>query len=199
MTNTWLIASNNPYKTADLQAALDFYGLQAVPYTDVIAKTNFPSEGTASYAENARQKALYLWRLAKTANVIADDSGLDLVGLPQNSLGVTTKRTLHQQTKLSDNQAVLALADQQADRRATMTSTLVAITTSGREVTASGTITGFISPEERGNQSTGFDRIFQLTADGPTLAELPANTRIPLTHRGQAAKQLVNALNQEDD
>ncbi|WP_055679909.1 non-canonical purine NTP pyrophosphatase [Secundilactobacillus kimchicus] len=198
MTN-WLIASNNLYKTADLQLALAYYGLSAASYQTLMAPVAFPEEGVTSYQDNATAKVKYLAALVPDTGVIADDSGLTLAALGQSALGVTTKRTLHAQSNLSDNQAILAALAGQSDRRATMWCTLVAVTPHGRLTTATGTVSGYIAPAPVGDQSTGFDRIFTLALGGPTLAELSDKTRIPLTHRGRAAKQLVASLTQEGD
>ncbi|GAW99954.1 non-canonical purine NTP pyrophosphatase [Secundilactobacillus mixtipabuli] len=188
----WLIASNNQYKTQDLINCLAFYGLKAIPYTDKMPKLTFPAEQTDSYAMNALHKAQFL--ADKTGKgVIADDSGIEVPALGEH-LGVTTKRELHQDVEHSDNQTILNAMKSQIDRRATMISTLVAIAPGKAPVTVVGRVSGMIATQTRGSYSTGFDKLFILPNQQHTLAELPDNSRLPLTHRGQAAKQLVAEL-----
>lgn len=188
----WLIASNNKYKTRDLIKCLAFYGIKAVPYTDQLPKLAFPAEQTVSYAGNALHKAQFL--AGRTdQGVIADDSGIEIPALGGH-LGVTTKRELHQDVAHSDNQTILNDLKGQTDRRATMISTLVAIMPGQAPVTAVGRVSGTIAARTRGSYSTGFDKLFILPNQRQTLAELPDQIRIPLTHRGQAAKQLAAEL-----
>lgn len=188
----WLIASNNKYKTEDLIKCLAVYGIKAVSYTERMPKLTFPAEQTVSYAGNALHKAQFL--AGKTnQGIIADDSGIEIPAL-SGHLGVITKRELHQDVTHSDNQTVLNDLKGQADRRATMVSTLVAIVPGKAPVTAVGRVSGTIAAQTQGSYSTGFDKIFILPNQQQTLAEIPDQIRIPLTHRGQAAKQLAAEL-----
>lgn len=194
----WLIASNNQYKTADLIACLNRAGISAKPYTDDWSPMTFPVETTDSYADNARLKAQFLAQVTGEP-VIADDSGLEVPYLG-DTLGVTTKRYLHQDHQHSDNETLLlALKEAPDDQRtATMTCTLCAVSQNADPVLATGTVTGTIAQTEQGHYSTGFDKLFVLSATHQTLAELPDDTRIPLTHRGQAAVRLAQLLSQRE-
>lgn len=191
----WLIASNNPYKTADLQACLANAGIKAHSYTDLFAMATFPYEGTTSYQANALQKAQFLARKLNCA-VIADDSGLELAGL-DSIFGVTTSRevkAIGAQTKQSDNEVVLATLAGNANRQATMITELVAAWPNGTVITGHGQVTGSITLQPRGNYSKGFDKIFQPAGLAVTLAQLPDNKRLALSHRGRAALDLANNL-----
>lgn len=188
----WLIASNNQYKTQDLIKCLAFYGIQAVSYTAELPKVTFPTEQTVSYAANALRKAQFVAGLT-TRGVIADDSGIEIPVLGKH-LGVTTKRELHQDVAHSDNQTILNAMQGRLDRRATMISTLVAIAPGQSPVTASGRVSGTLAKQTQGTYSTGFDKIFILPKQSQTLAQLPDKERLPLTHRGLAAKQLAAEL-----
>ncbi|WP_125709049.1 non-canonical purine NTP pyrophosphatase [Companilactobacillus zhongbaensis] len=194
----WLIASNNKFKTLDLQKDLEFFGLNAAQYTDFFEPVKFPDESTDSYKNNATNKATFLSNKILRP-VISDDSGIEIPALP-NALGVTTKRELHQDKAKSDNQTLLDLmADLSEDRRtATMITYLAAVDPKGRVITAKGEVTGLISREDHGDHSSGFDKIFYLPELGKTLAELPDEERIPLTHRGRAAKNLIQLIKDGD-
>ena len=188
----WLIASNNQYKTQDLIKCLALYGIQAVPYTAELPKVTFPAEQTVSYAANALRKAQFVAGLT-TKGVIADDSGIEIPVLGKH-LGVTTKRELHQDVAHSDNQTILNAMQGRLDRRATMISTLVAIAPGQSPVTVSGRVSGTLAKQTQGTYSTGFDKLFILPNRQQTLAQLPDAQRLPLTHRGLAAKQLAAEL-----
>lgn len=188
----WLIASNNRYKTKDLIKALAFFGLNAVGYTDVMKPLTFPSESTVSYETNALVKAQFLAQHTDE-RIIADDSGIEIPALGHH-LGVTTKRELHLDTKHSDNETILNALAGVSDRRAVMTSALVALIPGKSPVFGVGRVSGVIAEAPAGTHSTGFDKIFSVPELGHTLAELPDESRIPLTHRGRAAQQLVAKL-----
>ncbi|KRK98917.1 xanthosine triphosphate pyrophosphatase [Secundilactobacillus odoratitofui DSM 19909 = JCM 15043] len=191
----WLIASNNAFKTADLIKCLAFYGIQAQPYTNVLSPVTFPSETTTSYETNALTKAQFLAKIT-SCGVIADDSGIEIPALGTH-LGVTTKRELHQDVAHSDNQTILLAMAGQADRRATMVSTLAAVQPNQPAIVVTGRVTGQIAQTSRGDYSTGFDKLFQLDHQQSTLAQLPDEQRLPLTHRGRAAHQLAQQLKGE--
>ncbi|AKP67526.1 non-canonical purine NTP pyrophosphatase [Companilactobacillus ginsenosidimutans] len=190
----WLIASNNPLKAVDLQKDLEFFGLETAQYTDYFEAVKFPEESTDSYENNAVHKAEFLSNKILRP-VIGDDSGIEIPALP-TALGVTTKRDLHKDPTRSDNKTLLELMKDvpEEERTARMITYLAAIDQEGKIITAKGEVTGRISTEDKGEYSSGFDKIFYLPDLGKTLAELPDEERIPLTHRGLAAKNLMEKI-----
>jgi len=195
MTNDWVIASNNREKSADLSRCLAYYGLKAAQYLTQYPRLKFPVETTTSYVANARGKAQFAAQ-ALQQPVIADDSGLELPARPE-LFGVTTARDLAVAASGSTwNQTVIAALRQLplADRCAIMRSTLAAAWPDGRVVVVQATVTGYLLPTQMGQYSGGFDRLFWLPTYGRTLAELPDQWRIPLSHRGRAAQQLCSQL-----
>lgn len=192
---TWLIASNNSGKSRDLSACLAYYGITARQYLTGHAKLAFPAETTTSYATNALTKAQFGAKQLGVP-VIADDSGLEILARP-TLFGVTTARDLGVSVSGYDrNQEILgALADlPDCQRQARMRATLAVAFPDGRQAVVQASIDGYIAHHQAGTYSGGFDRLFWLPRYGRTLAELPAQWRIPLTHRGQSAQQLVNQL-----
>lgn len=191
----WLIASNNPAKTADLQLCLAHAKLNALKYTDIFARVDFPDEGLTSYQTNALHKAQFLARKLNRP-VIADDSGLELQAL-KSAFGVTTNRevkAIGQKTRQSDNEVILALLAGNELRTARMITSLVAAWPDGSVVTGQGQVSGTIALMPCGNYSKGFDKIFQPNGWSVTLAQLPDSKRLGLTHRGRAALDLANNL-----
>ncbi|WP_300560954.1 non-canonical purine NTP pyrophosphatase [Companilactobacillus sp.] len=193
----WLIASNNKYKTIDLQKDLEYFGLDAEQYTDFFEAVEFPDESTNSYKDNAVKKATFLSNKILRP-VISDDSGIEIPALP-NDLGVTTKRDLHKDQTKSDNQTLLELLKDMPDdkRQAKMITYLAAVDLEGRVITAKGEVNGLIAHEDVGDYSSGFDKIFYLPELHKTLAQIPDEKRIPLTHRGRAAQNLIKLIKHE--
>jgi len=197
MTINWVIASNNRGKSHDLALCLAYYGLAAENYLSQASRLVFPAETTTSYVENALTKAQFAAQKLQRP-VIADDSGIELPALP-DILGVTTARDLGVQTSGVDRNAeILATlhAVPATQRQAVMRSTLAVAWPDGQSLTAQATVTGFIAEYQIGNYSGGFDRLFWLPQFGRTLAELPDQWRLPVTHRGRAARKLVEQLKQ---
>lgn len=195
MTETWLIASNNPGKSRDLALCLGYYGITATQYLATKPRLDLPVETTTSYVDNAVMKAKFAARKLGVP-VIADDSGLEIPALP-DEFGVTTARDLGVKVSGYDrNEEIIAAITPLplADRVATMRATLAAAWPDGRTIVVQGTLTGYLMPHQIGGYSGGFDRLFWLPAYGRTLAELPDVWRLPLTHRGRAAQQLSQQL-----
>ena len=61
-------------------------------------------------------------------------------------------------------------------------------------IIATGRWDGRIVREPRGEGGFGYDPYFQLDAEDVTAAELPAETKNRMSHRGQAVRRLVQRL-----
>lgn len=197
MTVEWLIASNNRGKSRDLALCLAYYGLTAENYLVQAERLDFPAETTTSYLENALTKAKFAAKSLQRP-VIADDSGIEVPAFP-DILGVTTARDLGVQTSGGDRNTEILAATKNVPatkRQAVMRSTLAVAWPDGRSLTAQATVVGYIAEHQLGDYSGGFDRLFWLPQYGRTLAEIPAPWRLPLTHRGQAARKLGQQLKQ---
>lgn len=197
MTVEWLIASNNRGKSRDLALCLAYYGLTAENYLVQAERLDFPAETTTSYLENALTKAKFAAQSLQRP-VIADDSGIEVPALP-DVLGVTTARDLGVQTSGGDRNTEILAAMKNVPaikRQAVMRSMLAVAWPDGRSLTAQATVVGYIAEHQMGHYSGGFDRLFWLPQYGRTLAEIPAPWRLPMTHRGQAARKLGQQLKQ---
>ena len=197
MATHWMIATNNPHKLVDLQKDLQFYGFDAEPYTKYFDEIEFPQESKISYKDNSIRKAKFLSDKILRP-VISDDSGVEIPELSKQ-LGVTTKRDLHKLKGTSDNLRLLELLKDvpTENRAATMITFLTAITENGDLITAAGKVTGRITTEEVEGYSGGFDKVFYVPEVGKTLSQMPDEERIPYTHRGRAAENLMNLLKRE--
>ena len=130
---------------------------------------------------------------------IADDAGLCVDafdGLP----GVDTAyyATQFGYPKGDDNN-VKALLEQMREvpnRRAALVSTLVAVRTpqDPEPLIAVGRAPGEITREPRGAHGFGFDPVMFIAAFGKTFAELPPEVKNAHSHRGQAARQMVQLI-----
>ena len=127
---------------------------------------------------------------------LADDAGLCVDafgGLP----GVDTAYYATQfGYEKGDDNNVRALLEQmqgQANRRAAMVSTLVAVRSpqDPEPLIAVGRVVGEIAPERRGSHGFGFDPVMYIPEFGQTFAELPPEVKNANSHRGRAAQQML--------
>lgn len=191
-----VLASNNRGKLVELQAMFELLGVALVPQGELgIPEADEPYR---TFLENALAKAR---NAAQHSGLpaIADDAGLCVQafgGLP----GVDTAfyATKFGYPKGDDNNVVALLEQMRdvTDRRAALVSTLVAVRTpeDPEPLVAVGRAPGEITRERRGSHGFGFDPVVFIAAFGQTFAELPPEVKNANSHRGQAAKQMVQLI-----
>ena len=191
-----VLASNNRGKLAELQAMFEPLGLALVPQGELgIPEAEEPHR---TFLENALAKARNAARHSGLP-AVADDAGLCVHafgGLP----GVDTAfyATKFGYAKGDDNNVVALLEQMRdvTDRRAALVSTLVAVRTpeDPEPLVAVGRAPGEITRERRGTHGFGFDPVMFIPAFGKTFAELPPEVKNANSHRGQAARQMVQLI-----
>ena len=191
-----VLASNNPGKLVELQAMLAPLGLELVCQSELgIAEAQEPFR---TFLENALTKARHAARHSGLA-AMADDAGLcvDAFG------GRPGVDTAYYATQFgfdkSDDNNVTALLQQMsglANRRAAMVSTLVALRHADdpEPLVAVGRVVGEIAQERRGSNGFGFDPVMFIPEFGKTFAELPIEVKNANSHRGRAAKAMVELI-----
>jgi XTP/dITP diphosphohydrolase len=191
-----VLASNNQGKLAELQAMFAGLDVQLVRQGELGVPE--AEEPFRTFVENALAKAR---NAAQHTGLpaVADDAGLCVDafgGLP----GVDTAfyATQFGYAKGDDNN-VKALLEQMRDvtqRRAALVSTLVAVRTpqDPEPLIAVGRAVGEIARAPVGTQGFGFDPVMFIPAFGKTFAELPPEVKNANSHRGQAARQMVQMI-----
>ena len=184
-----VLASANPDKAREIAAILDGFELLPRPsdLPDVV-------EDGETLEDNARLKAVALVDATGEA-AVADDTGLEVDALG-GAPGVFSARYAGEGATYADNVTKLIGAlDGVAGRRARFRTVAVARFPDGREVVASGEVTGTITTEPRGDQGFGYDPVFVPDeGDGRTFAEMPPSEKHALSHRGRAFRALAAAL-----
>jgi XTP/dITP diphosphohydrolase len=191
-----VLASNNAGKLAELQAMFAPLGIELVRQADLgIGEAEEPHR---TFVENAIAKARHAARESGLP-AIADDAGLCVDafgGLP----GVDTAfyATQFGYEKGDDNN-VRALLEQMKDvanRRAALVSTLVAMRTpeDPEPLIAVGRAVGEIAREPVGSHGFGFDPVMFIPAFGRTFAQLPVDVKNATSHRGKAARRMIELI-----
>lgn len=184
-----LLATHNAGKLRELRqlaAGLRWRSLDEFPH---VAES--PESGR-TFAENARQKALY-YAAATGLPTLADDSGLEVDAL-HGAPGVHSARFAGEaRDALANNRKLVRLLRgvAAADRSARFRCA-VAFVIEGRVFAeADGTLDGVICDEPRGDGGFGYDPHFLIPELGLTVAELPAERKNAISHRGQALRRIL--------
>jgi XTP/dITP diphosphohydrolase len=158
------------------------------------------TETGATLEENARIKAR-AWCDALDRTAIADDTGLEVDAL-EGAPGVRSARYAGEHAGYADNVALL-LRELEGIypklRTARFATVAIACRPGGRETIARGEVEGIIAPQPRGAGGFGYDPVFvPVEGDGRTFAEMSADEKHALSHRGRAFRALAAALDEED-
>ncbi|MDO9196059.1 RdgB/HAM1 family non-canonical purine NTP pyrophosphatase [Rhodoferax sp.] len=191
-----VLASNNKGKLAELRAMLAPLGFELIQQGDLgIAEAAEPFH---TFVENALAKARHAAEHSGLP-ALADDAGLCVDafgGLP----GVDTAyyATRFGYDKGDDNN-VRALLEQMRDvdnRRAALVSTLVAVRSpqDPEPLIAVGRVVGEIARAPMGNNGFGFDPVMYIPEFGKTFAQLPVEVKNANSHRGRAARAMVELM-----
>ena len=200
MAHQILLASRNAKKLAELQRVVDAAGIVGLEVIGLDAVPEYPEEPEtgATFEENALIKARAGAR-ATGLPCLADDSGLAvdaLNGMP----GVLSARWSGRHGDDPGNNELLLnqIGDVPDDRRgAAFVSACALVLPSGQETVVRGEWRGTILREGRGANGFGYDPLFipdDEIAAGRSSAELSAQEKDALSHRGKALAQLVPAL-----
>ena len=189
-----LLATNNPGKIAELRRLLDGCGWEVVTPAELGLDLEVDESGE-TYEENATRKALQ-YAQAGGLVALADDSGLEVDALGGRP-GVLSAR--YAGPDRTDEERVQALLDELKDvpdegRSARFRAVIAIADAAGRVETVEGAVEGRIARAPRGENGFGYDPVFLLPDRGLTAAELPADEKDAVSHRGVAARKARRIL-----
>jgi XTP/dITP diphosphohydrolase len=187
-SRTLVIATTNRHKLAEIARILDPLDWTVEPIA-AYSPGPAPEETGRTFAENARLKALHYGQVAPHLTV-ADDSGLEIDGL-DGEPGIHSAR-FNGATYAEKFDAIHArLREREALASPARFVCAVAAAEHGRIVfEATGTIEGRIAGSPAGDAGFGYDPIFFYPPYGCTLAEVSAERKAAVSHRGKAFRKL---------
>jgi XTP/dITP diphosphohydrolase len=196
VTAELLLASRNPKKLVELRriAIPLLPGLKVLGLDDVPAYDEVPETG-ATFAENALLKAREAVRHTGLASV-GDDSGLTvdvLNGMP----GIFSARWAgrHGDDRANLDLLLGQLCDVPDDRLgAAFVCAAALVTSNGEEHVVHGTMRGRLVREPKGDNGFGYDPIFVADGHDVTSAELSADDKDAISHRGVAFRELAKLI-----
>lgn len=190
----YLVATGNPHKTEAIRGILADY---PITLTDLSEHDPIPEpeETGETFLDNALLKSRYYSKMTGF-NAMADDSGLEIDAL-NGEPGVHSARYAGVDTPHSEKMARVleAMKDVPEGKRTARFRCVAAVTfPDGREYTAEGAMEGVIGLEPRGEGGFGYDPIVYLPELGCTVAELSAERKDEISHRGKAFRALMKKL-----
>ena len=191
-----VLASNNQGKLAELQAMLVPLGMELVRQSDLgIGEAEEPFR---TFVENALAKARHAAALSGLP-ALADDAGLCVQafgGLPGVDTAFYATQFGYAKGDANNVRALLEQMADQPDRRAALVSTLVAVRSADdpEPLIAVGRVAGEIARVPAGSNGFGFDPVMYIPAFGKTFAELPVEVKNAHSHRGLAARQMMELM-----
>ena len=187
-----IIASNNAHKLVEIKAILGGCFEEILSLREAGIEHETVEDGK-TFMENARKKARELAEISGCC-AIADDSGLCVDALG-GAPGIFSARYsgAHGDDK-ANNLKLLRALEGERDRKAHYTCAIALCWPDGRELTAEDYLYGEIAYDERGTNGFGYDPLFLLPDRGLRTAEISAEEKNAISHRGKALRQLVEKL-----
>ncbi len=189
-----LLATTNIGKIRELKRMLVGEGFELESLGDW--ETQEQLETGSTFAENALLKARYYHQVSGLPT-ISDDSGLAVDALG-GAPGVYSAR--YAGAEASDLQRTImvleALKEVPDEQRGAEFVCVAAIVWQGGERTFTGTVRGKLLREMRGEGGFGYDPIFFYEPLQKSFAELAAEEKARVSHRGRAFRQLSDWLKQ---
>jgi XTP/dITP diphosphohydrolase len=187
-----VLATTNAGKLGEIRALLAGLPLDVRTLADYPAVAP-PEETGETFAENARQKALFYARHTGDL-VVAEDSGLEVDALG-GAPGVRSAR-FGGDTTYPEKFALIEERLRGVPPAARTARFVCAVAVAERRqivFEARGTVEGLVATEPRGTGGFGYDPIFFYPPFGSTLAEAPER-KSSVSHRGNAFRDLRRYL-----
>lgn len=190
-----VLASNNKNKVRELGQLLADQDMEILPQSSF----DIPEieETGLTFVENAILKARNASALSGLP-AIADDSGLEVDAL-QGAPGIYSARFAGPDASDAENNAKLLaeLAEVPDEQRTARFQCLLVYMRHAKDPTpiiCQGTWEGLVLRRPQGENGFGYDPLFFVAEKNCSAAELPAEVKNAMSHRGQALQCLLEAL-----
>ena len=192
-----VFATGNQGKMREIKAIMADMDVEVVSMKEAGICIDIEEDG-ATFEENALIKARAIAK-ETDAIVLADDSGLEIDFLDK-APGVLSARYMGEDTPYEvKNAHILDLLKdvQGSERSARFVCSIAAVFPDGREFTTYATIEGEIGHKIAGENGFGYDPIFFVPEFDKTTAELSAEEKNEISHRGKALSMMKKILQKE--
>jgi len=185
---TIVLASRNKDKIEELRNTLGPLGIELKSTYDFLGLEEV-IEDQLNLEGNALKKARYVFKETGLP-ALSDDTGLEVDALDGRP-GVYSARYAGESSTYQDNVDKLLdeLTGVEMKDRGAQFRTVAAFVTAEQEYTFEGVCRGEILTDERGDKGFGYDPVFRPENYDQTFAELDAEIKNKISHRGKAIQQ----------
>ena len=187
-----IFATNNKHKLSEIKQLLS-HKFTILSLNDIGIEEDLP-ENQKTLEGNAREKAMYVFE-KYGENCFADDSGLEIEALGGRP-GVYSARYAGRKRDAFDNMQKVLSEMKDIENRNARFKTVISLVINDEEKQFEGVVYGTILNELRGKDGFGYDPIFQPEGFSKSFAEMTAEEKNSVSHRGIAVKKLVEYLEQ---
>ncbi len=189
-----VLGTRNPDKLREIRRMLVLPGVELLDLRDVTGLSS-PEEDGLTLRDNALKKARGACHSTGLV-AMADDTGLEVDALGGRP-GLFSARLAGPRATYEENRrALLALLrGVETQRRGATFRCVVALAESGGwATTVEGCCRGIILEGPRGEGDFGYDPLFFLPSLGKTFAEMTAEEKDSVSHRGRAIRSMVDVI-----
>ncbi len=188
-----IFATNNAHKLSEVQAVLG-EAFELVTPRQCGIEEEIP-ETAETLEGNASQKSHYLYE--KTGlDCFADDTGLEVEAL-DGAPGVHSARYATDGHDFQANNRLLLKNLEGVENRRARFRTVISLIEQGEEHLFEGIVEGRIIDHESGREGFGYDPLFVPEGFDRTFAEMTAEEKNAVSHRGRAVRKLVAYLHEK--
>lgn len=190
-----IFATKNKNKMKEIREILADKDYEILSMEEAGIDIDVVEDGT-TFEENALIKSRTIRDYVKDAIVLSDDSGLEIDYL-NGAPGIYSARFEGEDTPYSvKNQIILNKLEGVPDeeRTARFVCAVAAAFPDGTEQVVRGTIEGMIGYESAGANGFGYDPIFFVPEYRCTTAEMTAEQKNEISHRGKALRMIAQYL-----
>ena len=192
---TIICASGNKDKIKELGTILGQFDMSIVSKAEAGFGDVDPVEDGETYEANSMIKAKAIMELSGKP-VIADDSGLEVDYLGGGPGVHSARYSGEEHNYAKNNEKMLRELDgvPWEERGAKFVSVITMLFPNGKVIVARGECPGHIIEELRGENGFGFDPLFMPDGYDKTFAEMDAEFKNRISHRGNALRNLAEKL-----
>ena len=193
-----VFASNNAHKLQEVRAIMPA-NITVLSLRDIGFEADIEETGTTLEQNSAiKAQTVYQWLKQKMEKdlaiadfgVFADDTGLEIDAL-HGAPGVYTARWAGEPAA---NRAKALRELTGVSNRKAQFRTVITLIINDTITQVEGIVRGEIAEKERGDGGFGYDPVFIPDGYDKTFAELPADIKNGISHRGRALAKLVQVL-----
>ena len=189
-----VFASNNAHKLQEVRQIMPA-DIQVLSLHDIGFEADIEETGTTLEQNSAiKAEAVHQWLQNHPSvncwGVFADDTGLEIDALD----GAPSVYTARWAGEPAANRAKALRELEGKQNRNAQFRTVVTLIQNGKTLQVEGVVHGTIATQEYGDGGFGYDPLFIPEGYDKTFAELPADVKNQVSHRGRALTKLVQIL-----